>query len=138
MQVDRGGATASAIFRSANAGWFEWGGNRLNIAEWEGNFDAILTPVGTSANAASKFAKVIDAAEWSLEMPWDEANMPDTTLGLKGGVSGNAKFQIGGQSAKYYTLTGTTVEGVKMRNKNSEGVVRATVRGKGGVIGWPA
>jgi len=137
MQALRG-AASSAQFRDGNGGYFKWGNNRIDVVDWSGDFAAVLADVSTSASGSRKLAKVIEENGWEAECLWDESNMPDTTAGLTPGTVGTVRLQIGGGSSKYYLLTDTTAERVRIRNTNTDGVVKATLAGRGGVITRPA
>lgn len=109
----------------------------LTIGVWEGNFGARLTEnTNSSTGGATNYEKVVDDPSWSAEVPLDLQNLPDTDVGFTGGAKVNAKFFLGG-SVKFYTLTGTTIEEVRVRDDNAQDIVRATITGKGGAITRP-
>ena len=109
----------------------------LVIGVWGGNFGARLVENTNSASGgATNYDKVVDDPSWSAEIPLDLANLPDTDVGFAGGQKVNVKFFLG-SSAKFYQLTGTTIEEVRVRNDNAQDIVRATITGKGGVITRP-
>lgn len=124
-------------FRSGNGGSVTFTGGTLAIGTWEGDFSARLTETTNSSSGGTQFAKVVEENSWSCDIPWDEANMPDTTVGLvPGSVIASASFKMGA-GAKVYVLANTTVEKMVPTVNNATDIVRMRVSGKGGTCTRP-
>jgi len=123
-----------ATFRSGNGSYVEVGAVRLDIATGTINTGARLVENTHSGTAgASNYEKVVDDASWTIEVPWDEANQPDTDAGLLPGSKVTLK-QFHGAGAKFITLTNTTVESFETVLNNSTDIIRCRIAGKGGSI----
>lgn len=124
-------------FLSGNGGEVIVGAVTLHVAKWEGNFGARLVEnTNSNTSGATSYDKVVDDASWTIEIPLDDTNLPDTDAGLTGGTKVTIKFYLGA-GAKFYQLTNTTVEEIRPSNDNAQDIVRVTVTGKGGAITLP-
>lgn len=86
-----------------------------------------------SGNTATNFEKVIPHYEWTVEVPWDDTNLPDTDAGLAEGAKVTIVFHDGA-SGKTLTLTDTSVETVEEVNDNNQDIIRSVITGKGGTL----
>lgn len=126
-----------ATFRSGNGGSITVGVTTLDIATWTLNTGGRLvenTHSGTSG--WSNYELVVGDASWTVEIPLDETNLPDTDVGLTHGAKVSITFKIGA-GAKTYVLANTTVEGIEAVNNNATDIVRVRVTGKGGSVTRP-
>src|SRR5450432_3102984 len=98
-----------STFRSGNGGFVLVGAVHLDVAKWEVD-DGIRDTENTHSGSAgfTNFETVVGNASWTIDVPWDEANMPDTTAGLVPGNKVTIKF-MHGAGAKFVLLTNTLV-----------------------------
>jgi hypothetical protein len=97
---------------------------------------ARLTETTHSGTSSSVYQKVVKDHSWSLSVPWDDTNLPDTDVGLNEGDVVTITFTMGG-SGKTEVLTGTTVESLEDIMDSAGDIIRTEVSGKGGVITRP-
>jgi hypothetical protein len=125
-------------FWSGNGGGMTvGGGSELNIGKWELNSNARLvenTHSGTSGS--TNYDLVVYDNSSTVDIPWDDTNLPDTDMGLVRGTKVTIVFQMGG-SGKTATLTNTTVETHTTINDPQNDIVRSRITTKGGVYTAP-
>lgn len=124
-------------FWSGNGGAILVGATELNIAKWTLNRTARLvenTHSGTGGN--SNYNVVVYDHSGTVEVPWDDAALPDTDVALVPGTQVAITFQHG-NSGKTAVLTNTMVETLTTNNDNSQDIVRVTVTFKGGAYTAP-
>jgi hypothetical protein len=97
---------------------------------------ARLTDNTHSGTSSSNYDMVVKDHSWSLSIPWDDTNLPDTDVGLTEGSKVTIVFAMGG-SGKTETLTSTTVESLEDVMDNAGDIIRTEISGKGGVITRP-
>lgn len=95
-----------------------------------------LAEATDSGTSSSKYVPVVSDHSWSASVVWDDTNMPDTDFGLTEGAVVTLRFNMG-DSGKFETLTGTTVESVEDIMDNTGDVIRTEISGKGGVLTRP-
>lgn len=111
-------------------------GVSLNIARWmlrKGSRNVENTHSGVSS---TNFEKVVSDHSGSIDIPWDDTNLPDTDAGLVEGAKVTIRFNLG-TSGKFQTLANTIIESVEDTDDNSQDIVRTTVNFKGGVLTRP-
>jgi hypothetical protein len=120
-------------FHSGNGGGITvGGGSELNIGRY-----TVRAPVRSVENThsgtsgATNFEAVVRDVSWEVEIPFDDAAIPDTDMGLVPGNKVTIVWQLG-SSGKTVTTTNTLVEGLEFINDPSGDIVRARVTGKGG------
>jgi hypothetical protein len=86
-----------------------------------------------SGVTASNFEFVLAHYEWTIEIPWDDENLPDTDVGLEEGAKVAIQF-MDASSGKFATLTDTSVESLEETYVTDEGVLVAVISGKGGTL----
>lgn len=97
---------------------------------------ARLTENTHSGTSSSNYEKVVPDHSWSLSVPWDDTNLPDTDVGLTEGTKVTITFTMGG-SGKTEVLTNTTVESLEDVMDNQGDIIRTEISGKGGVLTRP-
>lgn len=120
-------------FHSGNGGAVQVNATVLNIGKWTLRKAARLAENTHSGTTASNYEKVVPDHSGSIEIPWDDTNLPDTDVGLKEGDKVTIVFAYG-RSGKTQTLADTTVETVEDTDDNSNDIVRTMVTFKGGVL----
>jgi hypothetical protein len=120
-------------FHSGNGGGVTVnGGSENNVGRWEINATARLVEVTHSGTSgASNYEKVVMDCSATIEIPVDDANLPDTDMLFVPGTKITLVGQMGG-SGKTATLTNTTVETCTYVNDPQSDIVRARVNTKGG------
>jgi hypothetical protein len=125
-------------FYSGNGGGITIGaGAEQNIGRWEVNSNARLvenTHSGTSGS--TNFELVVYDNSSTIEIPVDDAALPDTDMGLIRGAKVTITFQMGG-SGKTCILTSTSVENATYINDPAQDIGRFRVTTKGGVFTAP-
>jgi uncharacterized protein YndB with AHSA1/START domain len=125
------------------------------MANWSGNGSSMVVGVTTlharltrvrkgarltenthSGTSSSNYDKVVPDHSWSGSIPWDDANLPDTDVGLTEGSKVTIVFALGA-SGKSETLTNTTVEFLEDIMDNQGDIIRTEVSGRGGVLTRP-
>lgn len=86
-----------------------------------------------SGVTSSNYEKVVPDHSWTIEVPWDDVNLPDTDVGLIEGLKVTIVFTKGG-SGKAATLTNTTVETLEDVMDNEGDIIRTVITGKGGAL----
>jgi uncharacterized protein YndB with AHSA1/START domain len=89
-----------------------------------------------SGTSSTNYDKVVSDHSFSLSVPWDDTNLPDTDVGLVEGAKVSITFTMGG-SGKTETLTNTTVESCEDIFDNAGDIIRTEISGKGGVLTRP-
>lgn len=125
-------------FYSGNGGGITvGGGSEHNVGRWEVNSNARLvenTHSGTSGS--TNYELVVYDNSSTIEIPVDDANLPDTDMGLVRGAKVTIVYQMGG-SGKTCTLTNTTVENATYINDPAQDIGRFRVTTKGGSFTAP-
>jgi hypothetical protein len=80
---------------------------------------------------SSNYDKVVADNAWSAQIPWDDANLPDTDFGLITGAKVTLTFPSGA-SGKFQTLTDTSVEALRHLKDNANNIIMTFASGKGG------
>lgn len=121
-------------FHSGNGGGINVGaGAEQNIGRY-----TVRAPVRTAENThsgtggASNYEAVVRDLSWEVDIPFDDAAIPDTDMGLVAGNKVTITWQLGA-SGKTVITTNTLVESVEFINDPSGDIVRARVTGKGGI-----
>lgn len=112
------------------------GGSEQNIGRWELNANARLVENTHSGVTGTNFEMVIQDNSSTIEIPVDDANLPDTDMGLVPGAKVTVVFQMG-NSGKTATLTSTTVENRTWINDPSGDIVRCRITTRGGTYTAP-
>lgn len=86
-----------------------------------------------SGTASANYDLVVRDHSWTVEIPWDDTNLPDTDAGLTEGAKVTITFAKG-SSGKTAVLTNTTVETLEDVMDNAGDIIRTVVTGKGGVL----
>lgn len=97
---------------------------------------ARLTENTHSGTSSSNYEKVVKDHSWSLSVPWDDTNLPDTDVLLIEGDKVTVTFAMGG-SGKTEALASTTVESLEDVMDNAGDIIRTDISGKGGVLTRP-
>ena len=105
----------------------------LNCTKHTVRKTARLAEATHSGVAATNFEKVVPHYEWSVEVPWDDNNLPDTDATLIEGAKVTIKF-VDGASGKFLILTNTSVETLEQVDDNEKDIIRAIITGKGGTL----
>jgi len=120
-------------FHSGNGGGINVnGGAEQNIGRY-----TVRAPVRTAENThsgtggSSNYEAIVRDLSWEVDIPFDDAAIPDTDMGLVAGNKVTIIWQLG-SSAKTVITTNTLVESVEFINDPSGDIVRARVTGKGG------
>jgi uncharacterized protein YndB with AHSA1/START domain len=121
---------------SANGSSIAVGGTTLHCRVTRVRKAARLTDNTHSGTASSNYDKVVADHSWSLSIPWDDTNLPDTDVGLTEGSKVTITFTMGG-SGKTEVLTSTTVESLEDIMDNAGDIIRTEISGKGGTITRP-
>lgn len=125
-------------FRSGNGGYVQISEDgqawyTLIVAVWELNDDSRKTEnTHSGTGGASNYEHVVGDANWRLQIPWDEANTPES-YGLTKGAKVYLRFKHGSGSITKQ-ISETLVEHVKTVNDNSQDIVRAEIDGCGGTV----
>lgn len=118
---------------SGNGGGITVDGVTINIGKWTLRKGARLAENTHSAKSATNFELVVPDHSGSLEIPWDDTNLPDTDAGLEEGAKVTIVFNYG-QSGKFAALTDTSIETCEDVDDNANDIVRTMVTFKGGVL----
>lgn len=121
-------------FWSGNGGTVTVDGDAsLAVSKSEIRKTARLAEVTNSGTAATLFRSVVPHYEWTIEVVWDDASLPDTDVGLEEGAIVAITFKDGA-SAKTCALANTTVESLVQVIDDVNDVVRAVITGRGGTL----
>lgn len=112
------------------------GGAEKNIGRWEVNANARLVENTHSGVTGTNFENVIQDNSSTIDIPVDDADLPDTDMGLTAGSKVTVVFNMG-SSGKFATLTSTTVETRVYINDPSNDIVRCRITTKGGTYTAP-
>lgn len=117
-----------ATFASGHGGYITVGGTRLDVTEWQLNKTARLAEVTNSGSGGVvKRHKIVEDAQFTIQVPWDSENIPDTDISLDVGDEPALVLYVG-DSGKTYSFTGI-VESVQPVVNNQNDIVRMTVTG---------
>lgn len=105
----------------------------LRIHKHEVIKSAKLAENNHSGVSATNFEKIIPHYEWTIDVPFDDTNLPDTDAGLEEGEKVTLKFKDG-PSGKFCILTNTSVEKLAGTYVTDEGVLMVVITGKGGTL----
>lgn len=105
----------------------------LNVAKHTVRKTSRLAENTHSGTPATNFEHVVPHYEWTVEVPWDDSNLPDTDVGLIEGAKVIIRFNDGA-SGKYLTLTDTSVETIEEVDDNANDIIRSVISGKGGTL----
>lgn len=105
----------------------------LNVHSHTVRKTARLAETTHSGNTATAFAKIVPHYEWTVKVPWDDTNLPDTDAGLTEGSLVTIIFLDGG-SGKTCTLTNTSVESIEEEQDVQNNIIIAVISGKGGTL----
>jgi hypothetical protein len=86
-----------------------------------------------SNTTASNYEHVVPDHGGTVEIPWDDTNIPDTDVGLAEGARVTLKLFLGSGS-KFQTVTNTIVESCEDVNDNGQDIIRTVVTFKGGTL----
>lgn len=86
-----------------------------------------------SGVSATNFEPIIPHYEWTVRVPWDDTNLPDTDVGLTEGLKVTIKFPDA-SSGKFKTVTNTSVESIDEEYDSSQNIIMAVISGKGGTL----
>lgn len=86
-----------------------------------------------SGVTAANYEHVVGDHAATVEIPWDDSNIPDTDAGLAEGTKVTIIFHLGA-SGKTETLTNTLVESVEDVTDNGQDIIRTIVTTKGGTL----
>ena len=120
----------------------QWSGNggdvvvgvvTLNIGKWTLRKGARLAENTHSAKSATNFETVVPDYSGSIEIPWDDTNLPDTDVGLEEGAKVTIVLHYG-LSGKFQTLTDTSIETCEDVDDNANDIIRTVVTFKGGTL----
>lgn len=120
---------------SGLGGYMVVGATRLDINKWTLRKTARLVENTNSGSVATNFNAVVPHYEWTVEVPWDSVNIPDTDVGLVEGAQVTITFYTGA-SGKYQTLVATTVESNEEVDDDANDIIRETISGKGGYLSF--
>lgn len=120
-------------FWSGSGGEIIVGGVTLHCTKHTVRKTSRLAENSHSGVAATNFEHVIPHYEWTVEVPWDDTNLPDTDAGLAEGAKVTIRFNDGA-SSKFKTLTNTSVEVVEEVDDNQGDIIRSVISGKGGTL----
>lgn len=120
-------------FATANGSSVVIGAATLNCTMTRIRKAARLTETTHSGTSSTIYQQVVKDHSWSLSCPWDSSNIPDTDFTLTEGSVVTLKFNLGG-TAKFETLTGTTVETLEDIMDSKGDIIRTEASGKGGVL----
>jgi len=118
---------------SGNGGTITVGGVSVDIGKWTLRKAARLAENTHSGKTATNFEKVVPDYSGSLEIPWDDTNLPDTDVGLVEGAKVTIRFNFG-LSGKFQILTYTSVETCEDVDDNANDIIRTMVTFKGGTL----
>ena len=125
-------------FYSGNGGGITVaGGAEKNVGKWEVNENCRLVENTHSGTAGStNYEPVVYDNSSTIDIPVDDADLPDTDMGLVRGTKVTIVFQMG-NTGKFCTLTNTTVENASYVNDPASDIGRFRVTTKGGVFTAP-
>ena len=121
-------------FHSGNGGAIAVGNTTLNITKWTLRKSSRNVDNTHSGVTSSNYEHVVPDHSATVEIPWDDTNIPDTDVGLAEGAKVIITFSLGGGSAKTEILTNTLVESCEDVNDNSGDIIRTVVTTKGGAL----
>lgn len=126
-----------ATFHKGNGGKAVIGGADFNITDWELTKDGRLAETTHSGTAGwSRYQGTVKHAQWTMNLPWDSEDIPDTDRTLDIGDVLTLTLHCG-DSGKTYIVTSTTVSSVRTVVNNQNEIVRSTVSGMGGTVTDP-
>lgn len=120
-------------FRSGNGSTLTKDGTVLHLSRAVLRKNARLVENTHSGVSSTNYDKVVPDHSWTVDVPWDDTNLPDTDVGLVEGDKVTIVFAKGA-SGKTATLTGTTVETLEDVMDNSGDIIRTTISGRGGAL----
>lgn len=109
----------------------------FQIGKWTVRRNARLVENTHSGVSSSNYELVVPDHSFSVEIPWNDADLPDTDAGLVPGAKITITFQFG-TSSKTCQLTSTSVETLEEVDDNANDIVRAVCSGKGGAFTPPS
>jgi hypothetical protein len=114
------------------------GGAELNVGKWEVRRTArTVENTHSGTGGSTNFNLVVYHAEWTIEIPWDDTNLPDTDMGFVPGTQLSALVFQHGNSGKTISIASTMVEEHVTINDPQNDIVRSRVSGRGGVLTPP-
>lgn len=120
-------------FHSGNGSTITVGSTVLHCKRATLRKNARLVENTHSGVSSSNYERVVPDHSWTVEVPWDDTNLPDTDVGLVEGAKATIVFAKGG-SGKTMTLTNTTVETLEDVMDNEGDIIRTVITGKGGAL----
>lgn len=120
-------------FHSGNGSTLTVGATVLHCKRATLHKNARLVENTHSGVSSTNYESVVPDHSWTVDVPWDSNNLPDTDVGLSEGSKVTILFTKGG-SGKTATLTNTTVERLEDVMDNEGDIIRTTISGKGGSL----
>jgi hypothetical protein len=120
-------------YQSGNGGEVLVGAVTLHITKWTLRKTSRNVDNTHSGVTSSNYEHVVPDHSATLEIPWDDTNIPDTDAGLAEGVKVTLTMNLG-STAKFQTLTNTLVESCEDVCDNSGDIIRTVVTVKGGSL----
>lgn len=120
-------------FLSGNGGEVLVGVVTLNITKWTLRKSSRNVDNTHSGVTAANYEHVVPDHSATIEIPWDDTNIPDTDAGLNEGSKVTITFNLGSGS-KTEVLTNTLVESVEDVCDNSGDIIRSVATVKGGTL----
>lgn len=118
---------------SGNGGEVVVGAVTLHINKWTLRKASRNVDNTHSNTTASNYEHVVPDHSATIEIPWDDSNIPDTDAGLTEGSKVTVVFHLGA-SGKTQTLTNALVESVEDVNDNGQDIIRSVATLKGGTL----
>lgn len=118
---------------SGNGGGIQVDGVVINIGKWTLRKGARLAENTHSAKRSTNFELVVPDHSGSIEIPWDDTNLPDTDVGLEEGAKVTITFDYG-LSGKFAELVDTSIETCEDVDDNANDIIRTMVTFKGGQL----
>lgn len=106
---------------------------RLDVSKWTLRKTSRLVENTNSGSVATNFEAVVPNYEWTIEVPWDSVNIPDTNVGLVEGAKVTIQF-FTGASGLSQILVDTSVESNEEVDDDANDIIRETISGKGGYL----
>jgi uncharacterized protein YndB with AHSA1/START domain len=120
-------------YQSGNGGEVLVGAVTLHVGKWTLRKTSRNVDNTHSGVTSSNYEHVVPDHSATLEIPWDDTNIPDTDAGLAEGVKVTLTMNLG-STAKTQVLTNTLVESVEDVCDNSGDIIRTVVTVKGGSL----
>lgn len=120
-------------FLSGNGGEVLVGATTLHVGKWTLRKSSRNVDNTHSNVTAANYDHVVPDHSATIEIPWDDTNIPDTDAGLTEGSKVTVTFNLGSGS-KTQVLTTTLVESVEDVCDNSGDIIRSVATLKGGTL----